>query len=216
MICILGDSHAPRIFREAAKKKGLELCDNSNKADLIVIAQDTPTDTKGNRDLDYLGVQIRTLASMWPKKALLVTSQVPVGFMRSLGIERIWHMAETLRIKDALERAMKPEQIILGGPLGRLPYPLTHYVEKWGAPVIRCSWEEAEFSKIAINNMLIAQVEMARKLKSAALLRGDIDWKVIQRVLQNDKRIGPHAYLEGGNWRDSIHLLRDHVTLESM
>lgn len=214
MICILGTSHAPGIFREAVKHKGILQCENPAKADLVIVAQDTPTWKDGFRQVIPIRTMIEQAIAAAPRASVLVTSQVPVGFMRSLGVKRIWHMAETLRIKDSLDRALKPEQIILGGP-GPLPYPLTHFVEKWGCPIVRCSWEEAEFSKIAINNMLIAQVEMAAKLKAIAD-NNDIDWKIVQKVLMHDKRIGPHAYLDGGDWTVSKHLMRDHRTLREM
>jgi UDP-glucose 6-dehydrogenase len=76
------------------------------------------------------------------------------------------------------------------------------------------SYEEAEFSKIAINMTLISQVENTNKLNAYAQKHG-LRWDKIQDVLMTDKRIGKESYLTPGRWQDSKHLMRDWVTFES-
>ena len=77
------------------------------------------------------------------------------------------------------------------------------------------TWEEAEFSKIAVNMALAAQVDYANRMSKYAEHYG-ADWKVVCRSLRLDKRIGPEAYLTPGRWQDSKHLLRDFYTLEAL
>ena len=146
----------------------------------------------------------------------MLTSQVYPGFTRSLG-RPIYHMAETLRVKDAEERALHPEQFIIGCefPERSLPAALLNYVAPFNCPVFRMTWEEAEFAKIAINMTLAAQVDSANRLSKVAEKLG-VDWDVIKNVLKHDRRIGKYSYLEPGDWKKSSHLLRDYVTVKEL
>lgn len=124
-------------------------------------------------------------------------------------------MAETLRMKDAAERALRPEQFIVGVPDPNeyvLPREFMQYMFMHGGRIHIMSYEEAEFSKIAINMFLAAQVDRTNVLAEAAKKVG-ARWKPIAEALRTDSRIGPNAYLTPGKWQDSRHLLRDHVTL---
>jgi len=210
-LSILGDSHAPHIFRQAAGKKGFVFC-SPELAQLVIIAQDTPT-KNGIRDLEPIYKMTRHALANY-KGTILLTSQVPPGFTRAFNAERLYHQSETLRIKDALERALYPEQIILGCmyPERPLPEALFGYATAFNCPIRRISYEAAEFSKIAINITLASQVNNTNRLSTAAAKLG-IEWHDIQTILKADKRIGPHSYLEPGNWMDSEHLKRDAITM---
>lgn len=218
MICFVGDSHAPRTLAAAAVCNGFEVTDDPAKADLVFISEDTPTNEAGERNLAPIRQLVwdtmpRTMAPV------VLTSQVPPGFTRGLDIPGLICMAETLRIKDAMKRARSPEQFIFGVadpqnyalPISLADYAFSHA----GAKVLVMSYEEAEFSKIAINMFLAAQVDATNRLSAAAAKVG-ARWPAIVDVLQCDRRIGPHAYLEPGRWQDSAHLLRDSVTLEAI
>lgn len=212
MICFFGTTHAAQHLKAAAIIKGLEVTNDPYLAKLVFVSEDTPTNAEGVRDLDSITWLVRYAAGFG--HPLVLTSQVTPGFTRSLGIEKIWHQAETLRIKDAAERALNPEYIAVGGE-ALLPMAYALYLAAFKCPILRMSWEEAEFSKIAINTFLAAQVETTNKLVAVAEKVG-ADWDKVKETLQHDKRIGPNAYLEPGRWQDSKHLLRDHVTLEAL
>lgn len=209
-ICFLGTSHAAQHLSKAAADKGFELV-RLYDADIVFVSEDTPTNADGERDLRPIR-ELLLGASPHPGPIVL-TSAVPPGFTRGLGM-RIWHQAETLRILDAEHRAAHPEMIIIGCPDDAVALPASYleYVKAFDCPVLTMSWEEAEFAKIAINNMLIAQVDETNRLAAAAEKVG-ARWKTIAEVLRHDARIGPHAYLEPGNWEASRHLKRDFVTL---
>lgn len=213
MIYICGDSFAPDIFRQAARHVGIPLCDTAQEAELVIIAQDTPTlPNNGTRDLTVINAAVYLTLREF-KGPVLLTSQVPPGFTRSFHEPRLYCQAETLRIKDAFERAIAPEQHIIGcmNPDDPLPIEIHRWLEKFPAPIHKMKYEEAEFSKIAINVTLAHQVTLANALSHKASGYG-CDWNVIANVLRHDKRIGPHAYLTPGNWKESPHLLRDYVT----
>ena len=208
MIHFVGDSFAPKHLREAALKRGLTLTPYLGKAHLVFISQDTPIGDYGERILS----PIKDLIVETREKTdgvIVLSSQVPPGFTRALRME-IYHMAETLRIKDAAHRAFNPEQFIIGckDPTESLPQVLLNYLGAFPCPFHQVSWEEAEFSKIAINMTLAAQVDNTNRLYEACK-RLSIRWPVIADILKHDNRIGPDSYLVPGDWRDSKHLLRD-------
>lgn len=212
MICFLGTSHAAQHLKAAAIKRGNKICEKPKNASVIFISEDTPTAESGKRDLKPIRELIAEATSY--SAQMVLTSQVPPGFTRSLGLANIYHQAETLRIKDAEERAFSPDYIAVGGPIG-ICREYAEYLISFHCPVLRMSWEEAEFSKIAVNMALAAQVDYANRMSKYAEHYG-ADWKVVCRSLRLDKRIGPEAYLTPGRWQDSKHLLRDFYTLEAL
>jgi len=212
-ICFLGNSHAAQHLSAAAAEKGFLLVGLNEDPALVFVSEDTPTDEHGVRDL----VPIRNLF-MQGKAGLpapiILTSQVPPGFTRSLKNPGIYHQAETLRIKDAAYRASHPEMFIVGceNPAAPLPKAYETYLNAFACPILTMSYESAEFAKMAINGCLISQVETTNMLFRLAARCG-ANWNGVIRALQNDSRIGPNAYLEPGRWQNSRHLLRDYVTL---
>lgn len=216
-IAIVGTSHAPQIFTQACVAKDL-LLGSVEVATLVLVCEDTPVTEGGGRDLRSIHWLIDDVAQRTrPDATLVITSQVPPGFTRALGYAGIYHQSETLRIKDALDRALNPEQMIVGcqDPSAPLPAPYLTFLKAFDCPIHQVSYETAEFSKIAINMMLAAQVDRTNELSRAAEKCG-ADWSRVRNILQHDRRIGPHAYLTPGRWQDSQHLLRDWVTLQEL
>lgn len=212
MIHFLGSSFAPQHLKTAAIKKGIPVTDYIDHADLIFVSEDAPVAPDGSRDLS----RIRDLVEIAraTRQPIVLTSQVIPGFTRSLDIEKIWHQAETLRIKDATVRAMNPDYIAVGGD-SNIPRVYADYLIAFGCPVLRMTWESAEMSKIAVNMMLAAQVDYTNMMSEACRKAG-ARWSDISKALHLDKRIGPEAYLTPGRWQDSLHLLRDWHTLQGL
>lgn len=214
-IHIMGESHAAQHFKLAAQIRGFQLTSQLDEAELILVSEDTPTDENGVRDLRPIRAFLETaLAYSVP---VILTSQVPPGFCRSYDNPKLFHQSETLRIKDALIRAVFPEQIIMGRRGEFAPgWPKAlNWAESFDCPVVWCSYETAEFSKIAINMTLASQVENTNRLKAAGD-KVNAFWPQIAAILGYDKRIGRHSYLTPGRWQDSKHLLRDAVTLKEI
>jgi UDPglucose 6-dehydrogenase len=152
------------------------------------------------------------------KAPIVLTSQVPPGFTRSLGLP-IFCMAETLRIKDAMDRALNPEQFILG-----VPDPENHAIPHRARRIYVRPCESARAYRQLRGSRILEDRDQyvprgaggpTNKLAAAAEKVG-ARWEPIAKVLATDKRIGPHAYLTPGRWQDSSHLLRDHYTLEEI
>ena len=217
MICFLGSSHAPTTLAAAARARGLRVTDEPSLASLIFVSEDAPTDENGKRDTRPITSLLHQ--AMGHKAPIVISSQVYPGYCRLFEhAPGIVHMAETLRMKDAMQRAMYPEQFIVGVPDPHeyvLPVEFMHYLYAHEARVLIMSYEEAEFAKISINMMLAAQVDATNRLSEGAAKVG-AKWERVAEALRCDSRIGPHAYLTPGRWQDSRHLLRDHVTLEEL
>ena len=214
-LCIIGSTFAPKTFRRVWPDLGFAIVQKPEDADLVFVSKDTSIEPSGRREQESIAQLVKEVYSKI-EVPLILTSQVEPGFTRSLGLP-IYHMAETLRIKDAAKRARYPDYIVLGcpNPAVTLPVPIMQFVMPFtdtGTSLIRVSWEEAEFSKIAVNMTLASQVENANRLSDAAKRVG-ADWKRVAEVLSHDKRIGFYSYLEPGNWKKSQHLLRDYYTL---
>lgn len=219
MIFFLGSSYAAVTLREAARRRGLNIADHIDEASLVFVSEDTPTNENGERDVGQIVKLIQSVSVGIP---IVLTSQVPPGFTReqSLRFESstpLYHQAETLRIEDGLQRAMYPEMFIVGlyQPHQRIAPVYQEYLEAFDCPIFKVKYEEAEFAKIAINAVLISQVETANMLSAAARKVG-ADWGKIAQILRRDSRIGKYSYLTPGRWQDSRHLLRDFVTLTNI
>jgi UDPglucose 6-dehydrogenase len=222
-VCFLGTSHAARHLSAAAKEKGFELCGIDDDPALVFVSEDVPTDANGVRDMrvisGLLGAALVETRSLTSRRSppIIITSQVEPGFTRDIGDLLLFHQAETLRIKDAAYRASHPEMFIVGcaEPDKELPPAYQEYLHAFNCPVLTMSYESAEFAKMAINAFLISQVETTNMLSRLAARCG-ANWKEVIRVLQNDSRIGPNAYLEPGEPLASKHLLRDYATLREI
>src|SRR3990167_374327 len=185
MICFLGSSHAASHLRAAAKKRGNWIINDPDKAQVIFISEDTPTDETGKRNLEPILMLINRAKTTGAQ--LVLTSQVPPGFTRSLGIENIFHQAETLRIIDAEKRAYSPEYIAVGGD-HRIGDYYANYLASFRCPILRMTWEEAEFWKIAVNIFLAAQVDPTTRLATAASKVG-AKWAAGPEALRSDSHV---------------------------
>jgi len=214
-----GVSHAAQHLDMAASVRGLEIASCLGDASTVFICDDTPTNDEGIRNQEYIHKLCLDVIEevSGSETSIIITSQVEPGFTRKIADLASWyvfHQAETLRIKDAFHRAIAPDYIIVGGedcPNGEY----AKYLLSFGCPIILGTWEDAEFSKIAVNMMLAAQVERTNMLAEAAAKVG-ANWEKVCQALRADKRIGPEAYLTPGRWEESSHLLRDWVTLEQI
>jgi UDPglucose 6-dehydrogenase len=177
-------------------------------ADVLWVAFDTPVDDDDKADVDYVFEQIkRVLPALRSKAVVLVSSQMPVGSMRT--VERF--AAETLpdkqltfacspenlRLGKAIDVFLKPDRIVIGtsvpetrAVLERLVAPITDKVE-W------MSIESAEMTKHAINAFLAISVTFANEIASICEAVG-ADAKEVARGLKTEARIGPRAYVSPG------------------
>jgi UDPglucose 6-dehydrogenase len=188
-----------------------------NKADVIYIAPDVPTDHQGHSDISGIQQLIKLVATHLNSAAtLVVLSQVPPGFTREIQFpqERLFYQVETLVFGQAMDRALNPERYIVGchDPKKALP---THYLNLLGAfqcPILPMRYESAELAKISINCCLVASVSVANTL-SELCEKISADWSEILPALKLDKRIGQYSYLAPGLGIAGGNLERDLTTV---
>ncbi|MEO5341297.1 MAG: hypothetical protein H7837_12405 [Magnetococcus sp. MYC-9] len=181
--------------------------------DIVYIALDVVTDERGQSDLGPVRAMVeRVLPVLKPQALLVVLCQVPPGFTRAIPLpaERLFYQVETLVFGRALERACRPERIILGQADSRQPLPaaLAEFLASFACPVLPMRYESAELAKISINMCLIASVTVANLMAELCEHLG-ADWAEIVPALRLDRRIGPYAYLTPGLGISGGNLERD-------
>jgi UDPglucose 6-dehydrogenase len=189
--------------------------------DVVYVAPDVPTDDQGNSDVAGLTTLIQEVAAaVSPHAVMVVLSQVPPGYTRGLGVlppPRLYYQVETLVFGQAVERALKPERIIVGcaDPAAPLDARFRAVLEAFGCPIMPMRYESAELAKISINCCLVAAVTVGNTLAEICEKIG-ADWSEIAPALKLDRRIGPHAYLAPGLGIAGGNLERDLATVQRL
>jgi UDPglucose 6-dehydrogenase len=205
----LRDNRARVAF--SAEPSCLEACD------LVYVAPDVPTDDRGNSDLSHLDRLLDlTLANTRNDAVVVVLSQVPPGYTRARQRpgRRLYYQVETLVFGHAVERATRPERLIVGAPDPARPLPaaLQTFLAAFDCPILPMRFESAELAKISINCCLAASVTVANTLAELCERIG-ADWAEIAPALRLDRRIGAHSYLAPGLGLAGGNLERDLATV---
>src|SRR6202165_2538943 len=177
---------------------------------VVYISTDVATDDDGRSDLGAVHKLIdKVLPELRPDALLVVLSQVPPGFTRTLALApaRLYYQVETLVFGRAVDRAVNPERFIVGCANPQAPLPVAY---REFLPAMR--YESAELAKIAINCCLVASVSVANTLAELCERIGAA-WAEIAPALKLDKRIGPHAHLALGLGTAGGNLERDLATV---
>jgi UDPglucose 6-dehydrogenase len=192
-----------------------------SSCDVVYAAPDVPTDHQGKADLAGLTALIQDVTAMMDREAVLVVlSQVPPGFTRGLRLwlrERLFYQVETLVFGQAVERAMKPERIIVGcaDPGISLDPRFEAVLTAFECPILPMRYESAELAKISINCCLVSSISVSNMLAELCEQIG-ADWSEIAPALRLDRRIGSYAYLSPGLGIAGGNLERDLATVQSL
>jgi len=195
--------------------------------DVVVISLDTPTSDENEADLS--GIEELVLSVRHSVRAgatVVVLSQIRPGFMRGIASKvreaagaqtPVYHQVETLIFGRAVERATRPERIIVGCETPHLPLPAAYqqFLEAFDCPLLPMRYESAELCKTAINLFLVASVSTTNTLAEICESIG-ADWSEIAPALRLDRRIGPYAYLAPGLGIAGGNLERDLTTLNAL
>lgn len=193
---------------------------------LVFFALDVPTDNANRSNLAPIEELVLNVARhLSPGTVLVLMSQVPPGFSRSLAGRirqalpgrnlEFLYLVETLIFGKALERATRPERLIVGteDPSAPLPEAAAREWGRFGCPILRMRYESAELAKTAINIYLCAGVTYANTLSDLCEAIG-ADWSEILPALRLDARIGPSAYIAPSLGVAGGNLERDLVTVQ--
>ncbi len=212
-------------FRELMSAHANLMCftaeiDQLLEAELIYIAIDVPTNTENHSDVQPIRNALEHLKKgLHAGQTVVVLSQVPPGFMRSLTLpsEQLFYQVETLIFGHAIERATQPERFIIGctDPSKNLPPSYDAFLQKFNCPLLKMRYESAELAKIAINMYLVSSVMTSNLLADLASSVG-ADWQEVVPTLRLDKRIGQYAYLDPGLGISGGNLERDMMTINQL
>jgi UDPglucose 6-dehydrogenase len=192
--------HEPGL--SAAKLRLTAAPSDLTACDVVYIAPDVPTSDDGQSDIAPLTRLIEAVLPHVRRDAtIVVLSQVPPGFTRKLWQRnpRFFYQVETLVFGQAVERATKPERIIVGcaDPAQTLPAAYAAFLATFKCPILPMRFESAELAKISINLCLAATLSITNTLAELCEAVG-ADWGEIAPALRLDRRIGAHAYLNAG------------------
>ena len=173
---------------------------DANKSDIFFLAKDIKTDKKNNILLKE-SEKLLKLVAIYKKKILIIMNQVPVGFTRKINWNKknLYHFVETLVFGDAINRAIKPERIIVGKKSidTKIPKKLLNFLKLYNCEIIQMTYEESELTKGFINTYLASQLittnflsEITNYFKSS--------WDRIIYAVTLDKRIGNKGYFKPG------------------
>jgi UDPglucose 6-dehydrogenase len=198
------------------------------QCDLVFISLDVTTDNHNKSDLQALHQLIESvICNLQTGAALVVLCQVPPGFTRQLQQKHsstlndkgvvLYYQVETLIFGRAVERAMYPERLIVGGanPDDSLLPQYASVLNAFDCPVLPMSYESAELTKISINMCLVSSISVANTMAELCESIG-ADWSEIVPALKLDKRIGEYAYLAPGLGLSGGNLERDLVTIKNL
>jgi UDPglucose 6-dehydrogenase len=175
-------------------------------ADVLWVTFDTPVDEQDRADVAFVRERLEWIKNaIRPGTLVLISSQVPVGFTRTLADDwagrdlRFGYSPENVRIGRALESFRKPDRIVVG-----LSHPQRdrELVERLLAPlgpppVEWMSIESAEMTKHALNAFLGVSIAFVNELARLCEAVG-ADAKEVERGLRSESRIGRRAYLAPG------------------
>lgn len=212
-------------FREALERHKEKLFFTSSpeelkKADLVYISPDIPTNDLGESDLRGIKDLITFVVPYVSETScLIVLSQVPPGFTRSLSFpqQRLFYQVETLVFGIAMQRALCPERFIIGAENSKssLNSCFENFLKAFDCPLLVMDYESAEFCKICINAFLAASVSTANTLEEICSKIG-AKWSDIVPALRLDRRIGEYAYLAPGLGLSGGNIERDLRTITTL
>lgn len=195
---------------------------------VVIFAVDTATDDEHRSDLTALDAYVDKALPWLPEDGVIVVmSQVPVGYTRSLSSHlaacrphaapRVYYWVETLVIGDAVSRYRRPERIIIGAASRRptIDPELARLLERFACPIFSMDYESAELTKEAINFYLATSVTFANALADLCERTG-ASMRAMLPALRSDRRIGPAAYIRPGLGIAGGNLERDLVNLRTL
>lgn len=188
---------------------------------IVYISHDTPTNNRNISNFKFINNIINKVINHLDQSSLMVIlCQVYPGFTEQIkwNKEKLFYQVETLIFGNAVERALKPEQIILGKSKSckkKTINLLERFIKKFSNNVKYMDYKSSELSKIAINLYLSSSITYTNSMAELCEKIG-VNWSEIEMILRKDKRIGPYAYLKPGLGILSGNLQRDLVTSEKL
>ena len=205
----LDEPGLPELIASAAAAGTLSFTSSPSEAlreaEVLWVTFDTPVNERDEADVPFVRAQLEAIVDAIPRGALvLISSQVPVGFTRSLEADwkgrgfRYAVSPENLRLGKAIDVFRKPERVIVGlrnnddkPTVAAVFAPFSERIE-W------MTVESAEMTKHALNAYLATSVAFANEMARLCEVLG-ADAKEVERGLKSEARIGTKAYIAPGS-----------------
>ena len=179
--------------------------------DMVFFAKDIPTNSKNQSIYSDISRLIKKVMKILNKKTIfIILSQVQPGFTDNINWSKknLFYQVETLIFGDAVNRALRPKQFIVGSSNGKIDDKYFKFLKSFKCKINLMNYESAELAKISINLYLISSLSFTNSLAELCE-KMNIDWSKIKLILKKDKRIGKYAYLNPGLGVLSGNLQRD-------
>jgi UDPglucose 6-dehydrogenase len=207
-----------KLFDFGDKIKFTNNIDDVVNSDLIFISLDVPTSKNGISNYSRINSLIQLIKNKLKKNSsLIILSQLFPGYCDKISTKKrfnLYYQVETLVFGQAIERALKPERIIVGSKIAKIHDKKYNFLlDKFNCPKLIVSYKTAEMTKISINIMLTSSAITANYL-SLLSEKFKFDWRQVSESLRLDKRIGKYSYLNpslglsGGNLERDIYNLK--------
>jgi len=181
---------------------------SASDADLVWITYDTPVDEHDVADVEFVQQKIQTiLQHLLPETLVLISSQVPVGFTKSI-IEYaqqtypeknllFGYSPENLRLGKAIQVFMEPDRVVVGISHEKARLKILDLLKSFTDNIVWMSIESAEMTKHALNAFFALSITFINEIASICERVG-ADAKEVELGLKTEARIGPKAYLGPG------------------
>lgn len=183
----------------------------------IFFTHDTPLNIKnGKPELNYIYQNLKKILSLkfQTKTYLIISSQINPELIKNIKKNltinkniKIFYLVDTLKMGEALDKFLNPNQIIIGGEKKEKKNILKLF-EKFKSKKFYIGLDEAIITKMAINIYLSFSVTFANIIDDLCRQYGSSYSKIIQ-PLKNDNRIGHNAYVNPSLGFSGGHLERD-------
>ena len=192
---------------------------------IIFFTYDTPISLNNSvPDIKFIENNLKKLLSIDFKSntKIIILSQVYPGFCQNImkkyikdkKIIEIIYMVDTLKMGEAINKFLYPEQLIFGCEKKNNKFILNLF-SKFQCKKYIFSIKEAELIKISINLYLFFSISYSNILyKFSKSLK--INFSKILECLRNDKRIGKNAYIHPSLGMAGGHLERDSYYLKKL
>jgi UDPglucose 6-dehydrogenase len=208
----------PSLKKIKTKKiKYLNKIDDIAKFKYIFFTFDTPLNLKdGKPEPKLINQNLKKIINLdfKLKSYLIISSQLSPDFLKNFLRTnlinknlKIFYLVDSLKMGEAINRFLKPEQIILGGEIEEKNEILKIF-KKFDCKKIFLKLEEAIITKMAINIYLSFSVTFANIFDDICR-QYNSNFSNILPALKNDKRIGDEAYINPSLGFSGGHLERD-------
>lgn len=162
------------------------------------VCVDTPAQADGRLDMQNVSDVLHRLAFDAYAGLVVIRSTMAVGATAELASLplRIVYSPEFLRNRSALEWSLEPDRLVFAGQTDDC-YAAAEWFSWCAAPIIQCSYLEAEIGKLAHNARIAVMVSFTNEVEAMCADQG-ITAAQVMRIVSTDRRLATNDHLRPG------------------